>query len=146
MEHISYQNELLSIIIRSNFSDEGIKFFTPDNFSQQLGYMQREKDYIIEPHVHNLVLREVFLTQEVLFIKSGRVRIDFYTDNKEYINSTIVEKGDVVLLASGGHGFKMLEKSEIIEVKQGPYCGDLDKTRFKPVDDALVNYKINNLI
>jgi hypothetical protein len=143
MEHIRYENNLLSIIIRSHYSDEGIKFFTPENFSQQLGYMQREKDYVIEPHVHNLVLREVFLTQEVLFIKSGKVRIDFYTDNKDYINSTIVEKGDVVLLASGGHGFKMLEKSEIFEVKQGPYCGDLDKTRFRSIDDTLVNYKIN---
>lgn len=143
MEQVIYENELLSIIIRSNYSDEGIKFFTPDNFSQQLGYMQREKDYVIDPHIHNLVLREVFLTQEVLFIKSGKVRIDFYTDNKDYINSTIVEKGDVVLLASGGHGFKMLEKSEIIEVKQGPYCGDLDKTRFSPIDDSLVNYKTN---
>ena len=143
MEQVLYENELLSIIIRSKYSDEGIKFFTPENFSQQVGYMLREKDYVIDPHIHNLVLREVFLTQEVLFIKSGKVRIDFYTNNKDYIYSTIVEKGDVVLLASGGHGLKMLEKSEIIEVKQGPYCGDLDKTRFSPIDDSLVNYKIN---
>lgn len=144
MEKIYHLNKLLSIIIRSNFTAEGIEFFTPGNFSQQLGYMNREKNYLIEPHVHNSVLREVFLTQEVLFIRSGKVRIDFYTDDKKYINSTIVEKGDVVLLADGGHGFKMLEKSEIIEVKQGPYCGDLDKTRFDSIDDKSIIFNTKN--
>jgi hypothetical protein len=76
----------------------------------------------------------------VLFIKSGKVRVDFYSTEQEYITSRILYKGDVILLANGGHGFKMLEQSEIIEVKQGPYCGEMDKVRFSPVDESFVKF------
>jgi len=122
LEQIKHNDKILGIIIRTSFHKDGIAFFTPDDFSQQLGYMNRPKDYLIPPHTHNEVERKVDLTQEVLFIKSGIVRVDFYDDNQQYLESRILEKGDVVLLAHGGHGFKMLEPSEMIEVKQGPYC------------------------
>ena len=89
---------------------------------------------------HIPVKREVKHTNEVLFIKSGKVRVDFYDENKQYIGSKILNKGDVILLCSGGHGFKMIENSEIIEVKQGPYAGDMDKTRFSATDEK--NIKI----
>ena len=133
VEKITYKNVLLSIIIRSEYQKEGISFFTPDNFSQQLGYMNRPQGYVIPPHVHNLVPREVSLTQEVLYIKSGKVRVDFYDDDKNYLQSSILLKGDVILLAHGGHGFEMLEQSEMIEIKQGPYCGEEDKVRFEHI-------------
>jgi hypothetical protein len=132
---------LIALIIPSHYSiKEGIEFLTPDNFSQQLGFMNRPVGYKIPPHVHNPVVREVIWTQEVLFIKSGKVRVDFYDKNKNYLESVILVKGDVILLAGGGHGFEMLEKSEMIEVKQGPYCADKDKTRFEPVNKEMVRY------
>ena len=134
-EEIIHNGLLLAIIIRSDFHKDGIAFLTPDNFSQQLGYMNRPEGYVIQPHTHNAVERKVELTQEVLFIKSGTVRVDFYNDTQIYIESRILLKGDVILLAHGGHGFKMIEPSELIEVKQGPYCGDQDKTRFEPIED-----------
>jgi hypothetical protein len=137
-----YKKELqLAIIIRSGFQKSGIEFFTNDNDSQQLGYMNRPEGYEIKPHRHNLVQREVHLTQEVLFIKSGKVRVDFYSNDQEYLQSSILNQGDVILLSDGGHGFKMLEPSEIIEVKQGPYCGEQDKVRFEPVDDSIIKLK-----
>ena len=141
LEKIVHDNKILSIIIRKNFGKQGIEFFTPDDFSQQLAYMKRPKDYIIPPHVHNTIVREVQYTEEVLFIKSGRVRVDFYDDNKCYLESTILEAGDVILLAHGGHGFEMLEETEIIEVKQGPYAGDKDKIRFEPVSKDKLEIK-----
>ncbi len=141
IQHIIHNHQLLSIIIRRNFEKNGIEFFTPDDFSQQLAYMKRPKDYVIPPHVHNPVLREVRLTQEVLFIKSGKVRVDFYDDDKNYLESTTVEAGDVILLAHGGHGFEMLEESEIIEVKQGPYAGEMDKVRFEPICKTQIKVK-----
>lgn len=131
------EQKLLAIIISSSFEKNGIEFFTPDDFSQQLAYMKRPAGYVIEPHVHNTVERSVNLTQEVLFVRSGRVRVDFYTDSKTYLESIVIQKGDVILLASGGHGFEMLEESELIEVKQGPYCGEKDKVRFEPKADQL---------
>ena len=133
IQQITHNDKLLSIIIRRDFKKNGIEFFTPDDFSQQLAYMKRPKDYVIPPHIHNAVPREVQFTKEVLFIKSGRVRVDFYDDDKNYLESTILESGDVVLLAYGGHGFEMIEESEIIEVKQGPYAGEIDKVRFEPI-------------
>ena len=141
LENIRHNNLLLAIIIRSDYKKEGIEFFTNNNDSQQLGYMNRPEGYVIAPHRHNLVAREVHLTQEVLFIKNGKVRVDFYDNSQNYVRSTVLEKGDVILLSDGGHGFKMLEQSEMIEVKQGPYCGDEDKVRFTPVEDC--NLKID---
>ena len=96
VEEIKNDNVLLSIIIRADFKKEGIHFFTPNEFSQQLGYMNRPKGYVIDPHVHNVVSREVKLMKEVLFIKSGKVRVDFYDDNKNYLESRILNKNDVM--------------------------------------------------
>ena len=139
-ETIKLNNKIIAIIIRVGFSKNGIEFFTPNDFSQQLGYMKREKDYHIEPHIHNAISREVMLTQEVLFIKSGKVRVDFYSDDQEYYESKILNSGDIILLANSGHGIVTLEKSEIIEVKQGPYLEEEDKVRFKAVadDDVII--------
>lgn len=141
IEKVIHEENILAIIIRANYQKEGISFFTPGDFSQQLGYMNRPKGYVIEPHVHNLIERKVTLTQEVLYIKNGRVRVDFYNDDRHYLESRIVETGDVVLLAAGGHGFEMLTDSEIIEIKQGPYCGDEDKVRFYPIENQKINFK-----
>ncbi len=130
IEAFLHDGKTLAVILRTDYRADGIKFFTPDDFSQQLGYMNRPQGYVIPPHVHNPVAREVLYTKEVLFIKSGQVRVDFYDEDQTYLESRILYQGDVLLLAYGGHGFEMLEPSEMIEVKQGPYAGDNDKTRF----------------
>ena len=130
IEEVKYNDQLLALIVRNEFKKNGVEFFTPNDFSQQLGYMNRSKGYVIEPHIHNVITREVKLTQEVLFIKNGKMKVDFYNDLKEFIQTEILYKGDLILLASGGHGFEMLEDCEFFEVKQGPYSGDKDKERF----------------
>ena len=134
MEHIEIikdNNENLAIIIRNNFSMEGIKFFTPDDFSQQLAYMHHKKGKKIRPHSHKPLTREIRFTQEVLFIKNGRLKVDLYQSNHSYHSTHILCAGDAILLAGGGHGFEVLEDIEMIEVKQGPYAGDMDKTHFE---------------
>lgn len=130
MIEIIHQNELLALIISHRFNQPGVHFFTPDELSQQLAYMHHPMGKIIQPHVHNPVPREVIYTQEVLFIKRGKLRVDFYNDQQEYLESRVLETGDVILLITGGHGFEVLEEIEMIEVKQGPYVGEQDKTRF----------------
>ena len=133
-ERVMAGDQLLAIILRREFTEPGIHFLTPDELSQQLAYMHHPVGKVIEPHVHNPVSRSVQYTQEVLFIRRGRLRVDFYDDNRAYLDSRILETGDVILLATGGHGFEVLEELEMIEVKQGPYTGDQDKTRFAGVD------------
>ena len=134
IDEIKHEDRILAMIIRANYSEDGIKFFTPDDFPQQLGYMKHPKGHKIIPHLHNKLKREIFYTFEVLYIKSGKVRVNFYDDNKNYLKNDTLYGGDVILLAYGGLGFEILENSEIIEIKQGPYAGNDDKTRFKPID------------
>ncbi|MEI6217728.1 MAG: hypothetical protein WCP86_02415 [bacterium] len=138
LETITNGEQLLAIIVSHRFSEPGIHFFTADNLSQQLAYMRHPVGKEIPPHVHNPVPREVLFTQEVLFIKRGKLRVDFYDDNRTYLESRILETGDTILLATGGHGFEVLEELEMIEVKQGPYAGEQDKTRFTAVDKTLL--------
>jgi mannose-6-phosphate isomerase-like protein (cupin superfamily) len=130
IEQITYHNQLLALIVSQKFDQPGIHFFTPNELSQQLAYMRHPVGKVIQPHVHNPVTREVQYTQEVLFIRKGKLRVDFYNNEQEYLESRILEPGDVILLVTGGHGFEVLEEIEMIEVKQGPYVGEQDKTRF----------------
>jgi len=121
----------LALILRAAPPEPGIRFFTTPDATLQLGSMLRPKGYNVVPHVHLPAVRQVTYTQEVLFIRSGRVQVDFFDEERRYLESRELGAGDVILLARGGHGFRMLETSEIVEVKQGPYVGEQDKHRFE---------------
>ncbi len=138
VESVIHSGRMLALVISGRFREPGIHFFTPTEFSQQLAYMEHPAGKLIAPHVHNPVPREVQYTQEVLFIRKGRLRVDFYDHEQAYLKSRILEAGDVILLIEGGHGFEVLEDVEMIEVKQGPYAGERDKTRFEGIDRAQV--------
>lgn len=141
LKMIKKKDKLIAIIIKNNYTCDGVDFITPDEYSQQLAYMHHPAGKVIDAHVHNPVHRNVVYTQEVLFIKKGKLRVDFYDDYKDYLESHILEEGDTILLASGGHGFKVLEEIEMIEVKQGPYSGVQDKERFESISDDEVLVK-----
>ena len=130
IEEFRIDGKVAAIIVRSDFHPNGIQFVTPDDYSQQLGYMRRPAGYVIQPHIHLQVDRKASFTQEVLYMRKGRVRVDFYREDESYVDSRELVSGDVILLSRGGHGFEMLEESELIEVKQGPYHDD--KRRFTP--------------
>ncbi len=134
VEHITAGNQLLAIVVYEKFKRSGIHFFTPSNLSQQLAYMRHPAGKIVEAHVHNAVPREVNYTQEVLLLKRGKLRVDFYDHQRNYLESRVLRSGDVILLVAGGHGFEVLEEVEMIEVKQGPHVGEEDKTRFQGID------------
>jgi hypothetical protein len=138
-EKIEHSGALLAIIIYNDFNLPGIHFFTPDEFSQQLAYMSHSKGKLIDPHFHNLLERTISYTQEVLFIKKGKIRVDFYDNQKYLVKSKVLCQGDTIMLAGGGHGFEVLEDIEMVEVKQGPFSGELDKTRFTPLQKNVNN-------
>ena len=141
VEEVKKKNKLLAMIIRSHYSCEGVDFITPNEYSQQVAYMHHPAGKAIDAHLHNMVHRNVVLTQEVLFIKKGILRVDFYDEYEDYLESKNLYAGDIVLLISGGHGFQVLEEVEMIEVKQGPYAGDNDKKRFEGIADGQAVYK-----
>lgn len=123
---------LLAVVIPASHSQDGIEFFSDPGDSQQLGFMKRPAGYVVQPHWHKPVPREVRLTQEVLLMRSGRCVLDLYGQGDKVLHSVTLESGDVVWLVSGGHGITMTTECELIEVKQGPYSGDDDKVRFSP--------------
>jgi hypothetical protein len=132
-EELRIDGELCAIILPGHYDEPGIQFFTPGELSQQLASMSYSAGKIIPAHTHSPVRREVFYTQEALFIRKGKVRVDFFSKQLEYRTSRVLGPGDVILLISGGHGFEVLEELNMVEVKQGPYAGDMDKTRFTAV-------------
>jgi len=140
VERIESSGNLLGLIIRSGHDQPGITFFTPNDLSQQLAYMHHPAGKVIEPHVHNPMPRQVLMTQEALFIRRGKLRVDFFDQARSYVTSRVLESGDVLLLVQGGHGFEVLEELEMFEVKQGPYTSDADKTRFQPTLPAQLNF------
>lgn len=131
IEKIMHKENLLAIIVYDTYKKEGISFITPDEFSLQLGYMDHPENYVIKPHLHHPIKRETIGTQEVIIIKKGLIRVDFYSYEKEYLESRKLSEGDVILLISAGHGFTMLEPTTLIEVKNGPYIPEEDKEKFE---------------
>ena len=140
IERISHNGLLLAVIVPGRFAEPGISFFTPNELSQQLAFMRHPAGKRIDPHIHTPAVREVLLTQETLFIRRGKLRVDFFDDQQAYLESRILQAGDVILLVQGGHGFEVLEELEMFEVKQGPYLGADDKTRFASALPATLNF------
>lgn len=132
MKVIVHNGQTLAIIIPREFHQPGLSFFTDEDASMQLGLMCYPKSKTIQPHVHQRSERTISETQEVLFVRKGRLRVDFYNDSRSVVESYTLDAGDTILLLRGGHGFEILEDAEIIEAKTGPYLGERDKTRFDP--------------
>ena len=132
IEHVVLGGVLRALIVRRDFHQPGIHFFTPAEFSQQLGYMAHPAGHRIAPHTHLDVPGQVRATQEVLMVRRGRIRVDFYGDDKVLIESRTLSAGDVVLLVVGGHGFEVLDDCEMFEIRPGPYAEGEDKVRFTP--------------
>ncbi len=129
-EKIQKGGQVFAIVIRRNFSKPGVHFFTPGEFSQQLGMLVHGRGKVVDRHRHKLVRREILRTQEVLVILSGKVKIQIFDDEGSLLRTLILKQGDSILLATGGHRVEVLEKARILEVKQGPYAGFDDKEYF----------------
>ena len=83
IEKIFHKNKMYALIVRSKFRKKsGINFFTPEEATQQFGYMKHKKNYLIMPHKHNKRLTKILTTTEVIIIFKGILRVDFYNDKK----------------------------------------------------------------
>ena len=144
IEKIKYKNKLFALIVSGNYrSKKGITFFTPDDATQQFGYIKHRKGYVIKPHKHKKRLTKILTTTEVILLLKGVLRVDFYSQQKKYLFSKILKGNDIIMLASGGHGFKVIKDVEMIEIKQGPYSLVKDKIKFDKVDEKKIKIKKN---
>ena len=142
IEKIIHKKKLLALIVRGTYrKKKGITFFTPNESTQQFGYMKHKKKYVIKPHLHKKRLTKIFHTTEVILLFKGILRVDFYNQFKKYLFSKILKKKDIIMLVHGGHGFKILKDVEMLEIKQGPYNLIRDKIKFENVDDDKIKLK-----
>ena len=142
IEKIIYKKKLLALIVRGKYRNKkGITFFTPDNVTQQFGYIKHNKDYIIRPHLHKTRMTKILTTSEVILLLKGVLRVDFYNQQQKYLFSKILKEKDIVMLVHGGHGFKVIKDVEIIEVKQAPYNLIKDKIKFNGVNEKKIKLK-----
>ena len=130
IEWIKNGQEILAVIITAEYQPDKTEFITPPDYTHQIGFIVNKKGKTIVPHLHLPVERTIVGTPEVLYIKSGKVEVSLYSNEKEVVDTKMLNKGDIILLIDGGHGFKMIEDAVIMEIKQGPYVGIEDKDRF----------------
>ena len=135
---IKYKKKILGLIISHKQSKNKVNFYTPNSFTQQVGFISHNKGTYIKPHTHTKFLRKIYKTSEVLYVKKGKIRVDFYLSKNKYLFSKIVNKENIIVLNEGSHGFKILEKCVLIEIKQGPFNSKIDKKRFNPVNEKQI--------
>ena len=136
------KKKLYALIVRNSYKKKkGVSFFTDKNATQQFGYMNHKKDYIILPHRHNKRQSKILLTTEVIIILKGILRVDFYNNKEKYLFSKKLYANDLIMLSNGGHGFKVLKDVKMIEVKQGPYSLSMDNVKFHKTDESKIKFK-----
>ena len=142
IEKIIYKKRLLALIVRGKYrKKKGITFFTPNDTTQQFGYMKHKKNHIIKPHLHRKRVTKISYTTEVIILLKGALRVDFYNSSKKYLFSKVIKEKDIIMLVHEGHGFKILKDIEMIEIKQGPYNLSKDKIKFEKIDEKKIKFK-----
>lgn len=123
IQKISHQGKLWAMVIRGGQVPAGVHFVTPEDNALQVGKQWRAKGTTIGAHAHCAVAsrKEDGFLQEVLCVEHGRVKAIFYTDDGERVEEVILQAGDTILLIQGGHGFEVLEDTQMLEIKMGPY-------------------------
>jgi hypothetical protein len=130
VEEIVWMDRTLSYIIRRELVPSATTFLTPSEFAQQLGFVVYAAGGEVKPHLHRSLERSIKGTSEVLLVKKGHCQVDIYNNAKELVATRELREGDILLLVDGGHGFRMLEDTVFVEIKQGPYTGINEKERF----------------
>ena len=127
---LSKSGSLLAYIIRADFSPDITSFVTPPEHNFQVGFVVYPKDGAIQSHYHRKIDRKISNTSEVLVVRKGHCEIDIYDDEQILVETLEMTTGDVMVMVSGGHGFRIVEDTVLLEIKQGPYIGIDEKKRF----------------
>ncbi len=101
---------------------EGTYMFTPEDWGIQVGFARHSRGYRVSAHVHPRRREGVGIGSELLIVLRGRIRIDIYSCNGEYIDNVELGEGEGIVLRCG-HAVEFLEDSVVLEVKEGPYPG-----------------------
>lgn len=130
IEHITWHDQHIATIIRSNYMPDQTTFVTPDSYYQQAGFVVYSKGKTIQRHTHLPLQRHLTGTPETLIVRKGKAEVDLYALDRSILGTWVLEEGDIILLVAGGHGFRLLDDTVLLEIKQGPYTGLKEKETF----------------
>ncbi|HTX89606.1 MAG TPA: hypothetical protein VMC09_00195 [Anaerolineales bacterium] len=130
IELVEAEGRILCYIIRRTFRPSHTTFITPPDAKQQVGFIVYPKDGAIARHTHRALERHLVGMSEVLVVRTGHCQIDVYDSQHQSVATRDLFENDVVIMVGGGHGFKILEDTVLLEIKQGPYLGVNDKELF----------------
>jgi hypothetical protein len=130
IETISRGGQILCYLVHPHGRPEATTFITPDDAIPQVGFIVHDAGGEVRRHYHLPLKRRIVGTPEVLIVREGRCEMDVYDDDEQLVATRELVEGDVMVMVGGGHGFRMLEDTVLIEVKQGPYFGAEEKVYF----------------
>jgi len=129
IETVVCDDQILAYILRANITSAQTIFMTPHDLNVQLGFIVYPKGGEISRHTHKAINRQIIGTFEVIIVRRGRCEVDIYNDACEIVGTFELLAGDTIFMIGHGHGFRMLEDTILLEIKQGPYFSD-EKQRF----------------
>jgi hypothetical protein len=136
IEEVSAGGDVLAYVIKTDATAQSTTFVTPGEATLQVGFVVYPADGEVTPHVHLPVERRIVGTSEFLLVRSGRCFVDIYSTEQKLVATRELAAGDAVLSLGGGHGFRMIEDTVLLELKQGPFVGGTEKVRFSRLDEA----------
>jgi hypothetical protein len=130
VEAISASGRAVAYVVRRDLQPGATTFVTPAEDSLQVGFVVYPAGGEIARHVHRPVVRNIVGSMEAIVVRDGSCEVDVYDDSRNLLATRTLHAGDVVVFVSGGHAFRLLEDTVLLEVKQGPYFGLDEKERF----------------
>lgn len=130
IEHVTWNGQFIATILRRDFRPEKTTFVTPDAYYQQTGLVVYPAGGVISRHVHLPLQRHLIGTPETILVRAGKVEVELFGLDRTPLGTWVLKEGDLIILAGGGHGFRCLEDTILLEVKQGPYTGLKEKEFF----------------
>lgn len=134
MQYTEFKNgdEIIAKYIPNNDWSEGLGFYSDPSDFIQVGTWNYNKNTILNKHIHNKFNRNINQTYELLYVVSGKLKAEIYSDKKDFLYELILSEGDTLILLNCGHGYEILmDNTKVLEVKNGPYFGaEQDRIRF----------------
>lgn len=136
---IEQNGKIYAKIIRASYQPKDTEFFTDETDEIQFGYITYPKNHKTGAHCHNHLNKETTKTDEILIVQEGSARIDFYNLKGEYIKSSEIFKGDILIIHQGGHNILFYEDTKVLAIKSGVYEKKHSKTRIIGTNNLELN-------
>ena len=131
MELIQHNDRIVALIFRPDPGLKGTNFFTPPEYSLQVGYLQYKSGESIPAHTHYKTERTVTGAAEIAIIQSGSCEVELFSEDGTPLSKHTLVAGNAIVMLTGGHSFRMMEDTSLYLIKQGPYGGSEEKIRMQ---------------